>query len=63
MKFCAWCGNEVHEEQGSHEVREFFRFGKLALYFCDDICQLNYYNDKVEHGGRALDYVTERGES
>jgi ribosomal protein L24E len=54
MKVCAWCGDEIHEENGSIESREFFRYGKLCLYFCDGKCE-NYYKQN------PLYAVVERG--
>jgi len=61
-KNCAWCGEEVHEENGSHEDRKFFKFGKLALYFCGDRCQKEYVEDTERNGGISLYLVVERGE-
>jgi hypothetical protein len=63
MKICAWCGEIIQEENESHEDRMFFRYGKLCLYFCDDICHKNYIIDKQEHGGKPLYSVVERADA
>lgn len=59
-KYCAWDNKEVAEEEHSHEDRDFVRVGKLALYFCNDDCQLSYFKDKAAHGGKGLYYIARR---
>lgn len=60
-KTCAWCGEKItNEENCSHEDREFFNCGKLALYYCDDECRLNYLLDEQAHNWQGLYYVARR---
>ena len=59
-KKCAWCEEEIREENCSHEDREFFPCGKLCLYFCDDECRLNYLLDEKAHNWNGLWYVVQR---
>lgn len=53
-KLCVWDGEEIDEEFGSLEIREFFPTGKFCLYFCSQVCYDEYRNDAKEHGGIPL---------
>ncbi len=59
-KECAWCGEPIKDERRSKEDRDFYPYGKLCLYYCDDKCQANYLEDKKKHG-LGIYYITVRG--
>lgn len=36
-KSCEWCSQDIHEEDGSLEIRKFRKTGKDCYYFCNEI--------------------------